>query len=123
MEQLTGGDPDAAYGLSKLGVQLLVENRAENWGEKGARIVSLSPGIVNTQMGQQEASQQEEMAAMLERTPIQRQGEPTEIANVVAFLISDAASYITGTDILVDGGTTANTKEFSASWRERVGLG
>lgn len=122
MEQVTGGDPGAAYGLSKLGVQLLVEDRAESWGENDARVVSLSPGIIDTEMGRREASQQEEMAEMLDRTPLQRQGDPEEIATVVEFLVGNGASYVTGTDVLVDGGTTANTKEFAASPIETVGL-
>jgi len=122
MAQVTGGDPGAAYGLSKLGVQLMVEDRAEAWGRNDARIVSLSPGIIDTQMGRREASRQEEMATMLDRTPLQRQGKPEEIATVVEFLVGDGASYVTGTDILVDGGTTASTKDFAASSVETVGL-
>ena len=59
-------------------------------------------------MGRQEASKQPQMAAMLERTPLGREGEPSEIATVIDFLVSDGASYITGTDILVDGGTVAS---------------
>src|SRR5699024_9200461 len=58
METITQGNPGAAYSLSKLGVQLIVEDQAWEWGEKGARIVSLSPGTINTPMGRQEASEQ-----------------------------------------------------------------
>lgn len=123
MERLTGGNPGAAYALSKLGVQLLVEDRADDWGRKNARIVSLSPGIIDTEMGRQEAEQQKEMATMLENTPLGRQGEPEEIAAVVDFLVSDAASYVTGTDVRVDGGTTANTKEqYGPSLTAKLGL-
>ena len=108
MEQFAQGNAGAAYSLSKLGVILIVEDQAWNWGQKGARIVSLSPGTINTPMGRQEASKQPQMAAMLERTPLGREGEPSEIATVIDFLVSDGASYITGTDILVDGGTVAS---------------
>ncbi len=114
MEQMTKGDQGAAYSLSKLGVQLIVEDQAWDWGQKGARIVSLSPGTINTPMGRQEAEQQEQMKVMLDNTPLQREGESKEIATAVEFLISDAASYITGTDLLVDGGTTANMKKLQA---------
>jgi NAD(P)-dependent dehydrogenase (short-subunit alcohol dehydrogenase family) len=115
MEQMTQSDAGAAYSLSKLGVILIVEEQAWAWGQKGARIVSVSPGTINTPMGRQEASQQSQMKVMLDHTPLQREGEATEIATVVDFLISDAASYITGTDIRVDGGTTANMLKLQAA--------
>ncbi|QDQ02660.1 SDR family oxidoreductase [Lysinibacillus fusiformis] len=108
MEQFTQGNSGAAYSLSKLGVLLIVEDQAWTWGEKGARITSISPGTINTPMGRQEASQQKEMKTMLDRTPLRREGEASEIATAVAFLLSDAASYITGIDLRVDGGTIAN---------------
>ncbi|UFT99961.1 SDR family oxidoreductase [Radiobacillus kanasensis] len=108
MEQFTQGESGTAYSLSKLGVLLIVEDQVWAWGEKGARITSVSPGTINTPMGRQEASQQEQMKVMLDNTPLQREGEASEIATAVEFLLSDAASYITGTDLRVDGGTVAN---------------
>ena len=115
MEKMSQGNPGTAYSLSKLGVLLIVEDQALAWGQKGARIVSVSPGTINTPMGRQEAAQQAQMKIMLDNTPLQREGEPMEIATVVDFLISDAASYITGTDIRVDGGTTASMAKFRAA--------
>lgn len=108
MEQFSQGDSGASYSLSKLGVLLIVKDQAWAWGEKGARITSISPGTINTPMGRQEASQQEQMKMMLEITPLRREGEASEIATAVEFLLSDAASYITGIDLRVDGGTIAN---------------
>ncbi|QUG42030.1 SDR family oxidoreductase [Psychrobacillus sp. INOP01] len=108
MEQFSQGNSGASYSLSKLGVILIVEDQAWAWGEKGARITSISPGTINTPMGRQEASQQEQMKMMLEITPLRREGEASEIASAVEFLLSDAASYITGIDLRVDGGTIAN---------------
>ena len=108
MEQFTQGNPGAAYSLSKVGVQLIVEDQAWTWGERGARINSLSPGTINTPMGRQEASKQAQMKEMLDITPLRREGEASEIATAVEFLLSDAASYITGIDLRVDGGTIAN---------------
>lgn len=108
MEQFSQGDSGASYSLSKLGVLLIVEDQAWAWGEKGARITSISPGTINTPMGRQEASQQEQIKMMLEITPLRREGEASEIATAVEFLLSDAASYITGIDLRVDGGTIAN---------------
>ena len=55
-------------------------------------------------MGRQELAQQPVMADMLDRTPVGRMGEPAEVAAVVAHLLSDAASFVSGIDILVDGG-------------------
>jgi len=77
--------------------------------------VSVSPGTINTPMGRQEAAQQEQMKVLLDYTPLQREGEAMEIATVVDFLISDNASYITGTDIRVDGGTVAYMTKIQAA--------
>lgn len=107
MEQYSKGNSGYSYGLSKLGVKLIVEDQAWNWGQKGARIVSVTPGTINTAMGRQEAAGHDSMKVMLDNTPLRREGEPSEIASVVNFLMSEEASYITGSDIKVDGGTIA----------------
>lgn len=114
MEQFAQGNPGAAYSLSKLGIHLIVEDQAWVWGERGARITSLSPGTINTPMGRQEAAQQAQMKMMLDITPLRREGEASEIATAVQFLLSDAASYITGIDLRVDGGTVANLTKIQA---------
>lgn len=116
MEQFTQGNPGAAYSLSKLGVILNVEDQAWAWGEKGARLNSLSPGTINTAMGRQEASQQKQMKIMLDHTPLRREGEAEEIASALEFLLSDGASYITGIDLRVDGGTVANLPRMKAAF-------
>ena len=97
-------DPGFAYALAKLGVQRTVGRAAVRWGATGARICSVSPGLTDTPMGRQELGQQPIMRSMLERTPLGRLGTPDEIAAVAAFLVSDAASFVTGIDVLVDGG-------------------
>jgi NAD(P)-dependent dehydrogenase (short-subunit alcohol dehydrogenase family) len=101
---LVGNDPGFAYALAKLGVQRTVRRAARRWGPRGARICSVSPGLIDTPMGRQELDQQPVMREMLERTPLGRLGSPDEIAAVVAFLVSDAASFVSGVDVLVDGG-------------------
>lgn len=108
MEGATQESSEGSYPLSKIAVIEMVKDQAWCWGEKGARIVSISPGTINTQMGRAEAAQSQMMSVLLQNTPLRREGEPSEIASVIEFLFSDAASYITGTDILVDGGTIAN---------------
>ena len=96
-----------AYPMSKRGVQLYARTMAPAFGKLGARIVSLSPGIIDTGMGRREQSAGPEIDKMIAVTPVGRMGVPGEIASVVAFLASPAASYLCGTDILVDGGTIA----------------
>lgn len=115
LEQFSQGNPGAAYTFSKLAVQIIAEDQAWHWGEKGARINSLSPGTINTAMGRQEAQQSAQMAQLLAVTPLKREGEAREIATAVEFLLSDAASYITGIDLRVDGGTVPNLRKVQAA--------
>ena len=100
-------NPQIAYALSKRGVHRLVKRHAAAWGAKGARILSVSPGIVDTGMGRLEAANQPMMAGMVSSSALARMGSAEEVARVAAFLASEAASFVTGTDLLVDGGALA----------------
>jgi NAD(P)-dependent dehydrogenase (short-subunit alcohol dehydrogenase family) len=100
-------DSAVAYAWAKRGVQRLARREARRWGPLGGRVCSISPGMIDTPMGQQEAAGQPAMAMLLELAALGRFGRPEELADVVAFLVSDQASYLTGTDVLVDGGVCA----------------
>jgi NAD(P)-dependent dehydrogenase (short-subunit alcohol dehydrogenase family) len=97
-----------AYAVSKRGVVRLVERRAGVWGAQGARLLSLSPGIIDTPMGRLEDAHEPAMAGMVATSALRREGRPEEIAAVAAFLVSPDASFMTGVDVLVDGGVVAH---------------
>lgn len=100
-------DPQLAYPLSKRGVVRLVRRLAPAWGSRGARLLSLSPGIVDTGMGRLEAAHEPAMEQMVQASPLGRPGRADEVASAAVFLASGAASFMTGTDVLVDGGAVA----------------
>lgn len=100
-------DSGLAYAWAKRGVQRFVRQEAQRLGPVGARICSVSPGIIDTPQGQQEAAEHEFMDVLVGMTPLGRVGRPEELAAVVEFILSDQASFLTGIDILVDGGVCA----------------
>ncbi len=107
-------NPEAAYSVSKRGVILYCEAVAREWGAAGARINSVSPGMVDTAMGQLEFAHQPLMKTMLEMTPLKRWGQAEDIAAAIEFLLSKEASFITGTDLRIDGGITPLFKNMVA---------
>ncbi len=112
VEKAVNGDADLMYNFAKKGVLHLVEKNVDRWGGKGARVVSLSPGVIETPMALKAAQEHpERMEAIKQATPLKRNGQPEDVADVVYFLTSSAARFITGTDILVDGGVIHNIKK------------
>jgi NAD(P)-dependent dehydrogenase (short-subunit alcohol dehydrogenase family) len=99
--------PQMAYPISKRAVIAVVARESTPFGARKARIVSIAPGLIDTGMSRREMEASPQMADMLAKTPLGRLGLGDEIASVAAFLCSPAASYITGCDIKVDGGTLA----------------
>jgi NAD(P)-dependent dehydrogenase (short-subunit alcohol dehydrogenase family) len=100
-------NPGLAYTWAKRGVQRLAQREAVWFGRHGARICSVSPGIIDTPQGRQEADAHASMAALVRLTPLAREGVPEEVAAVVAFLLSDQAGFVSGIDVPVDGGLVA----------------
>lgn len=100
-------NPGIAYTVSKRGIMLLAKREAHRFGQKGVRVVSLSPGIIDTPMGRQEMEHSPIVQALVSGSALPRPADPAEVGSVAVFLCSPAASFITGTDILVDGGSLA----------------
>jgi NAD(P)-dependent dehydrogenase (short-subunit alcohol dehydrogenase family) len=100
-------DSGMAYTWAKRGVHRLVRREAVPFGRAGSRICSVTPGIIDTPMGRQEADTHEVMAMLVRSSALAREGLPEEVAAGVAFLLSDEARYVTGVDLTVDGGVIA----------------
>jgi NAD(P)-dependent dehydrogenase (short-subunit alcohol dehydrogenase family) len=98
----------ASYNASKGGVDQLTRVMALALADRGVRVNAVGPGTIATDLARQAVlTSDEARARILSRTPLKRLGEPEEIADVVAFLLSDAASYITGQVLYADGGRLA----------------
>jgi NAD(P)-dependent dehydrogenase (short-subunit alcohol dehydrogenase family) len=103
---LVGGDQRGIYHASKHGVLGFTKSAALEYATRGIRINAVCPGLIRTPMVDQMVAggQGEAMKAMEQSVPMQRAGRPEEIADAVLWLCSDAASYVTGQSISVDGG-------------------
>ncbi len=98
-----------AYQLSKRGNSLRVRAEAVRWGKRGARINAISPGIILTPLAQDELNgpRGESYRKMISASAAGRAGTPDEVGELAALLMSEAGAFITGSDILMDGGVTA----------------
>lgn len=105
-----GLDVRAAYTATKAGLSGLVRSLAIEWGPKGVTVNAVGPGIIETPLTRAYMDQHpERVAATIENTPLRRIGTPEDVADVVAFLASDGARFITGQTVYVDGGISAGS--------------
>ncbi len=103
-------EPLHAYQLSKRANALRVKAEAVRWGARGARVNTISPGIIITPLAHAELSgpRGEGYRRMIELSPVGRAGTPDEVATVGALLMGADGAFITGSDVLMDGGVTAS---------------
>lgn len=101
--------PGAAYTFAKAANLLRVQAASSSWGARNARINSVSPGAIATPMGQTELAGEhgDTMRKLIAASNAKRAGTAADITEAVAFLVGPSASFISGTDLLVDGGVTA----------------
>jgi NAD(P)-dependent dehydrogenase (short-subunit alcohol dehydrogenase family) len=103
---LRGSTVIGAYGISKAADFALCRSLAGEWGPKGVRVNCVAPGLVKTDFARALWEDEERLKHRCATTPLRRIGEPDEIAGAVAYLGSDASSFMTGQTIVVDGGVT-----------------
>ncbi|MCB0772175.1 MAG: SDR family oxidoreductase [Flavobacteriales bacterium] len=105
VEPFVQGNADTMYNFTKRGVLLICKDNAMRYGRRGARIVTVSPGVIMTAMAKKALEEHPAvMKQTLDMTPVGRYGQPEDVARLVRFLLSDEAGFITGTDVAVDGG-------------------
>ena len=105
MNGVAPGPGAGAYGATKAGVHLLTQQMALEWAP-ALRVNAIAPGLIDAGMAAPIYADAATRAARENKVPLQRLGTPDDIANVALWLLSDAAAYVTGQTILVDGGVT-----------------
>jgi meso-butanediol dehydrogenase/(S,S)-butanediol dehydrogenase/diacetyl reductase len=113
---LRGSPGTAGYSAAKAAMIGLSRNAAMEWGKKGIRVNTVIPGAFLTPATEAVIPDDASRDATAKSIPIGRIGDPRECANAILFLASDEASYITGTELVVDGGRVAELNAGTASW-------
>ena len=104
---LVGSPRSSAYGASKGAVRLLTKTTAVQYGKEGIRVNSIHPGPVDSVMGDEIAPDDQTKDVMASRTVLGRRGTPEDVAYGALYLASDESSFVTGSELVVDGGVTA----------------
>ncbi|WP_254452888.1 SDR family NAD(P)-dependent oxidoreductase [Ruegeria atlantica] len=99
-----GSPKNPAYGASKAGVEQLTKSLAIAWAKDGIRVNAIAPGFIVTEQSARAREDAGFTSAVEARTPLARWGHPADIAGTAMFLASDAAAFVTGTCLIVDGG-------------------
>lgn len=107
IEAFMGHSKMSAYAASKFAVRGLTQALAIEWARDDVRVNSVAPGAVRTDMTSHLEPGSKGYDRLMERTPLRRFSEPSEIAGAVAFLLGDDSTFVTGTHLSVDGGYTA----------------
>ena len=98
----------APYAMAKAGLLQQTRSLASEWADKNIRVNAVSPWYTETPLVKPVMDQKERYDKIIERTPLKRFAQPEEMANTIAFLAMDQSSYITGQNLVVDGGLSAN---------------
>ncbi len=98
-----------AYSAAKAGIRNLTQNLGREWGKTGVRVNAIRPGFFPTEWNRKNFITPEREAAILNHTPMKRFGETTELIGAAIYLASNASSFVTGSEIIVDGGFSAMT--------------
>ena len=106
MNGVAAGPNAGAYGSTKAAIALLTQQMAIEWGPLGIRVNAVAPGLIDAGMSEPIYADPDARAARSARVPIGRLGTADDVANVVSFLAGDQSGYVTGQEILVDGGVT-----------------
>lgn len=108
MNGVAAGPNAGAYGATKAAIALLTRQMSIEWGPSGIRVNAVAPGLIDAGMSEPIYADPEARAARSGRVPLGRLGRADDIADAVSFLVSDRADYITGQELLVDGGVTGS---------------